>query len=80
MNIQIIKKIVDLYTIDQLKQAEENLLEEKPLGIEIEGKDEGEQLTHILAAVFCLEEMQKSDININQAIRLYSQRVRDSIS
>lgn len=80
MNIQIIKKIVDLYTIDQLKQAEENLLEEKPLCVEIEGKDEGEQLTHILAAVFCLEEMQKSDININQAIRLYSQRVRDSIS
>ncbi len=80
MNIQVIKKIVESYSIEQLKMAEENLLDEKPLGIEIEGKDEGEQLTHILAAVFCLEEMQKPDININQAIRLYSQRVRGSIS
>ena len=63
MNIQVIKKIVESYSIEQLKMAEENLLDEKPLGIEIEGKDEGEQLT-----------------NINQAIRLYSQRVRGSIS
>lgn len=80
MNIQIIKKIVELYTVEQLKQAEEDLLDEKPMAIEIDGKDEGEQLTHILAAVYCKEEMQKSDININLAIRAYSQRVRDSIS
>lgn len=79
MNIQIIKSIVDSYTIEELKQAEEALLNEETLAIEIEGVDEGEQLTHTLAAIFCKEEMEKNNININQAIRLYSQRVRNSI-
>ncbi len=79
MNIQIIKSIVDSYTIEELKQAEEALLNEETLAIEIEGVDEGEQLTHTLAAIFCKEEMEKNKININQAIRLYSQRVRNSI-
>lgn len=80
MNIQIIKKIVETYTVEQLNKAEDDLLNERALDIEIEGVDEGEQLTHILAAVFCKEEMLKSDININQAVRLYSQRVRGSIN
>lgn len=80
MNIQIIKKIVENYTVEQLNKAEDDLLNERTLDIEIEGVDEGEQLTHILAAVFCKEEMLKSDININQAVRLYSQRVRGSIN
>lgn len=79
MNIQIIKKIVETYSIEQLNKAEDDLLNERALDIEIEGVDEGEKLTHILAAVFCKEEMLKSDININQAVRLYSQRVRSSI-
>lgn len=80
MNIAIIKKIVDLYSIEQLQAAEANLMDEKPLGIEIEGKDEGEKLTHILAAIFCKEEMAKTGVNLNLAIRAYSQRVRDSIN
>ena len=80
MNIQVIKKLTESYTALQLKQAEQDLLEEKPLSIEVEGKDEGEMLTHILAALYCQEEMAKSSINLNQAVRLYSQRVRDSIN
>jgi len=56
------------------------LLNEETLEITVEGKDEGEQLTHVLAAVFCQEEMAKTDININQVVRLYSQRVRGSIN
>jgi hypothetical protein len=80
MNIQIIKNIVDSYSIEQLKAAEEALLNEQTPEIEIEGVDEGEQLTHTLAAIFCKEEMAQNNININQAVRLYSQRVRNSIS
>ncbi|MDP2176271.1 MAG: hypothetical protein Q8K70_10225 [Bacteroidota bacterium] len=80
MNIQIIKHIVDSYTIDQLKAAEEALLNEQKPEIEIEGIDEGEQLTHTLAAIFCKEEMMQNNLNINQAVRLYSQRVRNSIT
>ncbi len=80
MNINIIKHLVETYTTEQLQTAEQALLNEETLAIAVEGKDEGEQLTHILAAVFCQEEMAKSGININQAVRLYSQRVRGSIN
>jgi hypothetical protein len=79
MNVQVIKQIVETYSIDQLKQAEQDLLNESPLSITIEGKDEGEQLTHILAAIFCKEVMAAENLNINQAVRVYSQRVRGSI-
>lgn len=80
MNINIIKHLVETYSTEQLQAAENALLNEEPLVITVEGKDEGEQLTHILAAVFCQEEMAKTGININQAVRLYSQRVRGSIN
>lgn len=80
MNINIIKHLVETYTTEQLQTAEQALLNEEALAIVVEGKDEGEQLTHILAAVFCQEEMAKTGININQAVRLYSQRVRGSIN
>lgn len=80
MNIQIIKHLVETYSIDQLKQAEEDIINEAPLAIEVEGVDQGEQLTHTLAAIFCKEVMEKEGLNINQAVRAYSQRVRDSIN
>lgn len=80
MNVSSIKKLVETYTLEELQAAEEALLNEESLQINIEGKDEGEQLTHILAAIFCKQEMSRDHININQAIRLYSQRVRASIN
>jgi hypothetical protein len=80
MNIAIIKSLVDQYSVSQLQSAEEALLNEAPLPISVEGKDEGEQLTHILAAIFCKQEMEKTGMNINLAVRAFSQRVRDSIN
>lgn len=80
MNIQIIKHIVETYSAEQLKQAEDDLLNERPLQIDIEGVDEGEKLTHTLAALFCQEVMASEGLNINQAVRAYSQRVRGSIN
>lgn len=80
MNVASIKQAVESYTIDELRKAEDDLLNERPLEIEIGGEDEGEKLTHILAAIFCRHEMQHSGLNLNQAIRLYSQRVRSSIN
>lgn len=80
MNVQIIKQITDAYSLEQLRQAEDDLLNEIPLSIVIEGSDEGEQLTHILAAIFCKEVMEKEGLNINQAVRAYSVRVRNSIN
>jgi hypothetical protein len=80
MQIPVIKKIVELYTIEQLKVAEENLLNEAPLGIEIEGKDEGEKLTHVLAAIFIKEYMLQHGADYPSALRAYTQKVRSSIS
>ena len=80
MNAGSIKKAVELYSLDELMKAEDALLNEQLPEIEIEGSDEGEKLTHVLAAIFCKHEMQHSGLNLNQAIRLYSQRVRNSIN
>lgn len=80
MKIPVIKKLVATYSIDELARAEEALLEEQPLKIEIEGDDEGEQLTHVLAAKEILQGMKESGVDLNKALRNYSQRVRNSIS
>lgn len=80
MQIPVIKKIADQYSIKELKKAEECLLEEAPLEIDVDGEDEGEQLTHILAAIWVKEEMEKEGINVGKAVRNYTVKVRNSIS
>lgn len=80
MQIPVIKKIADQYSIEELKKAEECLMEEAPLEIDVDGEDEGEQLTHILAAIWVKEEMEKEGINVGKAVRNYTVKVRNSIS
>ncbi len=80
MQILVIKKLSETYTIEQLKAAEDALLNEQTPAIEVEGKDEGEQLTHVLAAIDILEDMAKNGVDARTALRNYTQRVRNSIS
>ena len=80
MKIPVIKKLVESYSLEQLQVAENAMLDGEQLPIEVEGDDEGEQLTHILAAMDILQNMKSKGINTAQALRLYSQRVRKSIS
>ncbi len=80
MQIPVIKKMVENYSTEQLKAAEEALLEEKELPIEIEGEDEGEQLTHIMAAIWVKNEIEKEGISVGKAVRNYTVKVRNSIS
>jgi len=80
MQIPVIKKIADQYSIEELKKEEERLMEETPLEIDVDGEDEGEQLTHILAAIWVKEEMEKEGINVGKAVRNYTVKVRNSIS
>lgn len=80
MQIPVIKKIADQYSIEELKKAEESLMEETSLEIDVDGEDEGEQLTHILAAIWVKEEMEKEGINVGKAVRNYTVKVRNSIS
>lgn len=79
MKIPTIKKLAENETIDDLKLAEEAILNEEQPKIEVEGKDEGEQLTHVLAAIFIKEQMEKG-LSFVDALRAYSARVRTSIS
>ena len=80
MQIPVIKKLSETYTLSQLKEAEEALLNETKPAIEIEGKDEGEQLTHVLAAIDILTDIEKNGVDARTALRNYTQRVRNSIS
>lgn len=80
MKIPVIKKIADQYSLEQLKAAEEAITEEKTPEIEVEGEDEGEQLTHVIAAIWVKEEMEKENIPVGKAVRNYTVKVRNSIS
>lgn len=78
MKIPAIKKLVETYAVDELKKAEDAIYNEQKPAIEIEGDDEGEQLTHVLAAIEILEQM-KQGKDFKTALRDYTQRVRKSI-
>ena len=80
MKIPSIKKIAESYSVNDLRKAELALLEEQTPEIEIEGSDEGEQLTHIIAALEIKEQMEKDGVAFPKALRNYTQRVRNSIS
>jgi hypothetical protein len=80
MHIPSIKKMVESYDLPQLQEAEVALLEETKPEILIEGADEGEQLTHVMAAIWIKNEMNEKNIPFSNALREYTQRVRKSIS
>lgn len=75
-----IKKLVENNELEALQKAEEELMEEKTPSVEVDGSDEGEQLTHILAAVWIKQQMQKNNSDLKTELRNYTQRVRTSIN
>ncbi len=80
MKLPAIKKLIEQYDLATCRQAETDLLEGNPLQIEVEGNDEGEQLTHILAAIDVLEKVQQENMDPKVALREFFERVRRSIS
>lgn len=80
MKLPVIKKLVKNYDVAQLQEAEKALIEERMPEIEIEGDDEGEQLTHVFAAVWVLNKMKTDGLDENKALRAYTEKVRNSIS
>ena len=80
MKLPIIKQVVEQYSLEQLQAAEEALLEEQAPAIQIDGDDEGEQLTHVMAAIFIKNLMEKEGLAYPAALRQYTARVRTSIS
>jgi hypothetical protein len=80
MKLPIIKLLVETYTLEQLTAAEEAILNEQTPAIAIEGSDEGEQLTHAIAAIEILKDVAENGTDVRTAMRNYTQRVRNSIS
>ncbi len=80
MKIPVVKKLVEQYSVEDLSKAEEEISEEKKPSINVEGEDEGEQLTHVYAAKWIKEKMAEEDIDLNNALRAYTKMVRSSIS
>lgn len=80
MKIPAIKKLIETYSLEELTAAEEALMEEQPLAIEVEGSDEGEQLTHVYAAIWIINYMNDSEADFKTALREYTKKVRVSIN
>lgn len=80
MKIPAIKKAVETHSLQDLKAAEAALYDEAAPLIDIEGEDEGEKLTHVLAAIAILEDMQQNGTEFKDALRAYTQRVRNCLN
>ena len=80
MKIAVIKALAEQHSIAQLEAAEAAFYDEKSPDIEVPGEDEGEQLTHVIAALEILREIEQTQCPFNAALRNYTQRVRNSIS
>lgn len=79
MKIAVIKKLIVEHSLENLKKAEESLLNDEKPTIDVDGEDEGEQLTHLLGAIWILEQI-NNGMQTNEALRAFTQRVRGSIS
>ncbi|WP_242921865.1 DUF6952 family protein [Pontibacter liquoris] len=80
MKVPVIKTLVETQNLEALVAAEEAILEEQTPEITVEGADEGEQLTHVMAAIWILNHMQDHNTDFKTALREYTKKVRVSIS
>ncbi len=79
MKLPVIRNLAEQHSLDALHEAENALLEEETPSFEVGGDDEGEQLTHLLGAIWIREQM-AAGMEFKDAFRAFAQRVRDSIS
>lgn len=80
MKIPAIKELVENQPLETLRMAEEALINEETPQIAIKGDDEGEQLTHTIAAIWIIEKMQAEQLEFKDALRKYTEMVRGCIN
>jgi len=80
MQVTVIKHLVANHDQEELLAAEEALLEGETPAIPVDGEDEGEQLTHVMAALWVQRDMSANSTPVGKSIRNYTQKVRNSIS
>lgn len=79
MKIAAIKQLIEKYNLEELSQAETAIENGELLPFEVEGEDDGEKFTHILAAIDILHRIKEEGKDPNTALREFTQRVRNSI-
>ena len=79
MKIPVIRKLVELHTLEELQAAEAAIAEGLEHRIEVEGEDEGEKLTHAFAAMEIKGQVDQG-VEFKEALRNFTQRVRNCIS
>lgn len=72
MQAEAVKDLVDKCSVNQLADAEMALLNEEPMAIAVAGADDAEQLAHISAAVWVIEQMESHDWTFDQALEVYT--------
>jgi hypothetical protein len=80
MKLSVIKELVENHSLEELKKSEAAMEEGEIPTFEVKGEDEGEQFTHVIAAVWVKEKMELDGIDARSAMREYTQKVRNSIS
>ncbi|MCB9263107.1 MAG: hypothetical protein H6607_12095 [Flavobacteriales bacterium] len=79
MHLPTVKHLVENFEKTQLEAAEAAILEEQTPEIEIGGADEGEQLTHVIAAIWIKNDMIENHRDLRDSMREYTKKVRKSI-
>ncbi len=78
MEVNVVKKLVENHTLEELKQAEQALIQDQPLAFEVFGIDLGEKLNYLIAAVQTLEKMNRSSIEFDIALNDYTKHVKET--
>ncbi|MDQ3073329.1 MAG: hypothetical protein M3Q97_08720 [Bacteroidota bacterium] len=80
MKVNEIKQLTEKYDLPTLQELQGEIENDKPLSHEVPGNDEGEKLTHILAAIWIHEQVTANQSDIKTELRNFAARVRTSIS
>jgi hypothetical protein len=80
MKINAIKDLVENYSLSDIELLTNQLENGETLSQPVDGDDAGEQLTHLLAASWIIQEMANNGTEFKTELRNFTARVRDSIS
>ena len=80
MKVSEIKRLAQNNSIEELRKAEEAIINEESPEIEVNGSDEGDKLTNLSGAIWVLEKVELNGTEIKEEVRNFTNRVRESIN
>jgi hypothetical protein len=79
MNVGIVRKIASAHPLASIDEAITAFERDRSNPLQVEGKDDAEVMSHLLAAQFVRRRMDQGQ-DINAAFREYAQRVKGMLS